>query len=178
MKGVAGTCVPSGKGFFQFMVDNMCTFRVAFTWGKILAMQIASACDNLCLCTAKQHLRAAPWLPWRSRLLRRPRACVPAHWTPRPAGQDRGASLGAGCPGSGGVGRPSRSAAVAGQHHRPAGRSAGPSQTRPRRLYGALRSGGMWGSAMLRRHARFPAHAIGAPAAMRSGRGWSRAAGG
>ena len=37
MKRVAGTCVPSGKGFFQFMVDSMCPFRVARTWGKILA---------------------------------------------------------------------------------------------------------------------------------------------
>ena len=35
MKRVAGTCVPSGKGFFQFMVENMCPFRVAFSWGKI-----------------------------------------------------------------------------------------------------------------------------------------------
>ena len=31
---MAGTCVPSGKGFFQFMVDNTCPFRAAFTWGK------------------------------------------------------------------------------------------------------------------------------------------------
>ena len=37
MKCVAGKCIPSGKGFFQFMVDNMCPSRVAFTWGKILA---------------------------------------------------------------------------------------------------------------------------------------------
>ena len=53
----------------------------------------------------QQHLRVAPWLPWHSRSLRRPRTSVPEHWTPRQAGHDRGVSLGAGRPGSGGVGQ-------------------------------------------------------------------------
>ena len=34
-KRIGGTCVPSGKGLCQFMVDTMCAI-VAFTWVKVL----------------------------------------------------------------------------------------------------------------------------------------------
>ena len=34
MKPVAGTCVPSGKCFFQFMVDNMCAISCCVYLGE------------------------------------------------------------------------------------------------------------------------------------------------